>query len=184
MNEDTRQFVAFTVGPHHLAADIGSVKEILRPVTITPLPAAPEFIEGVIDLRGAVIPVMDLRKRFSSGRVDTDGLDGRQTDSDPKDTEHTRYVIAAIQHRIFALVVDEVTEVVRLPSGQVRSAPGMGGPNHPVTHVFQHQGKLHMVLDLSRLLSGKERLDLEDFAKGLGARDARDSQQGPIGEGS
>ncbi len=170
MNDKTRQFVAFTVGPHHLAADIASVKEILRPVDITPLPGAPSFIAGVIDLRGAVIPVIDLRSRFTSGQAA--GQDNGQKEQ-KDDREQTRYVIAAIERRIFALVVDAVTEVVRLPENQVRPAPGMGGPNHPVSQVFQHNGTLHLVMDLSKLLSSSERLDLEDFAKGLDAPEER-----------
>ena len=173
MSDDTRQFVAFRVGRHHLAVDIASVKEILRPIEITPLPGAPSFIEGVIDLRGAVIPVIDLRGRFvaSANRtLDQDTNDGDTEGGRSKEgsiLQDTRYVIASIDRRIFALVVDAVTEVIRLPAESIRPAPGFQSESQAVTHVFHYNDALHLVLSLSKLLTSAERVDLEDFSKNL-----------------
>ncbi len=170
MSDDTKQFVAFRVGRHHLAVDIASVKEILRPMEVTPLPGAPSFIEGVIDLRGAVIPVIDLRGRFvvpTSRNEDNGDTESGPTGQRGATLQDTRYVIASIDRRIFALVVDAVTEVIRMPAKSIRPAPGFQSESQPVTHVFHYNDALHLVLSLSKLLTSAERVDLEDFSKNL-----------------
>ena len=97
------QLACFRVGEALYALDILRIKEIIRPQKLTRVPKAPAFVEGVINLRGAVIPVVDLRKRFELSET---GI-GRKT----------RVIICALSGKIIGLVVDEVAEV-RLMSNQ------------------------------------------------------------------
>jgi purine-binding chemotaxis protein CheW len=144
----TTQLATFMVEGHEYALDIMRIKEIIVPLRITPVPRAPAFLEGVIELRGAIIPVVDLRKRF--------GL------AAPAPTRATKYIIVAIDRNIVGLVVDAVGEVVRAPAGELRPPPPLvanDGPS-PFAAVCRHAGRLIMVLDLDRVLTSHEKLSL------------------------
>jgi purine-binding chemotaxis protein CheW len=93
------------------------VREIIHPQPITPVPRAPVFVEGVIRLRGDVIPVIDVRKRF--------GLPATPA------TRRSRFLVVNVAGRRIALVVDEVREVLRLPRSEIRPAPALGAPGGP-----------------------------------------------------
>jgi purine-binding chemotaxis protein CheW len=112
---DIRQLVAFQVGENFYALDIMRIKEILNPVPITPVPKAPGFIEGVIELRGAILPVVDLRKRFDLPATPL-GRSGK-------------LVITAIEisgrRVVVALVVDGVLEPLRVAAEHFRAAPSL-----------------------------------------------------------
>ena len=111
------ELCTFRIGGEDYAVDIMRVREIINPLPVTPVPRAPSFIEGVIRLRSEVIPVVDVRKRF--------GLPA----ADP--TRRTKFIIARVGGRRIALVVDQVTEVVRLLRSEIRPAPTFaddGGP--------------------------------------------------------
>ncbi|NIQ10356.1 MAG: purine-binding chemotaxis protein CheW, partial [Gammaproteobacteria bacterium] len=99
----------FRIGAELYALDIMRIKEIIRPQKLTPVPKAPSFIEGVINLRGAVIPVADLRKRF-------DQPVGAET-------RKNRIVICSLVGKIIGLLVDEVTEVKRYGRKEIAPAP-------------------------------------------------------------
>src|SRR5574341_1282547 len=107
------ELCTFRVGGEDYAVDIMRVREIISPLPVTPVPRAPAFIEGVIRLRAEVIPVVDVRKRF--------GLPATPP------TRKTKYVVVRIGGRRLALVVDEVTEVVRLQRSEIRPAPTFAG---------------------------------------------------------
>ncbi|BDG05888.1 chemotaxis protein CheW [Anaeromyxobacter oryzae] len=111
------QLCTFRVGGEDYAVDIMRVREIIHPLPLTPVPRAPAFVEGVFRLRGEVIPVVDVRKRF--------GLP-----ADPP-TRRSRYVIVNVAGRRLGLVVDEVCEVLRVPRGDVRATPPLGDPRAP-----------------------------------------------------
>ena len=101
----TIQVARFHVGDEEYALDIMRIKEIINPAPITRVPRAPAFIEGIIELRGAFLPVVDLRKRF--------GLAPR-----PPGRE-TKYVIVSLEGRIVGLIVDRVTEVSRIATDDI-----------------------------------------------------------------
>jgi purine-binding chemotaxis protein CheW len=111
------QLCTFRVGGEDYAIDIMRVREIIRPLPITPVPRAPAFVEGVVRLRGEVIPVVDVRKRF--------GLPA----SPP--TRKTKFLVVHVAGRRLGLVVDEVCEVLRLPRGELRPAPSLVGLDAP-----------------------------------------------------
>jgi purine-binding chemotaxis protein CheW len=111
------QLCTFRVGGEDYAIDIMRVREIISPLPVTPVPRAPTFLEGVFRLRGEVIPVLDVRKRF--------GLPAGAS------TRKTKYLIVNVAGRRLGLIVDEVCEVLRLRRGEIRPAPalvGHGGP--------------------------------------------------------
>src|SRR5207237_570202 len=105
------QLAVFRIGDREYALDIMRIKEIIRPLPITPVPKAPPFIEGVVELRGAIIPMLDLRKRFEVPATS------------PSRT--TKYIVVGVEGRIIGLVVDAVSEVIRVQRDEVRPAPSM-----------------------------------------------------------
>ncbi|HYO53626.1 chemotaxis protein CheW [Archangium sp.] len=119
------QLCAFFVGPEEYAVDIMRVEEILQPQTLTPIRGAPPFIEGIIRLRGSIIPVVDLRKRLF-------GVEA------PVDTPKTRLLVCWLSRRRVAFTVDRVSEVVRLRRSEIKPAPAIGavGPAPFVVGVY------------------------------------------------
>lgn len=111
------QLCTFRIGGEDYAVDIMRVREIIHPLAITPVPRAPASVEGVVRLRGEVIPVLDVRKRL--------GLPA----SAP--TRRTRFLVVNVARRRIGLVVDEVCEVIRLPRAEIRPAPPLGDERAP-----------------------------------------------------
>lgn len=146
------------VGTALYAVDILRIKEIIRPIKITTVPNSPLFIEGVINLRGAVIPVIDLRKRFADATI----VDGRST----------RIVICLAFRRLFALVVDEVVEVRSYVREELQPAPKFfqGQETDIFLGVAHRADDLLMILDLERFLSLSR---MADFIPPPGALDDR-----------
>jgi purine-binding chemotaxis protein CheW len=103
------QVVVFRLGADEYGVDIASVEEIIRVPSISKVPKAPEYVEGVINLRGRVLPVIDLCKRLS--------LEPR------RDTRQSRIVIADIGTSAVGMIVDDVSEVLQMGSDQIRPAP-------------------------------------------------------------
>ncbi|HEX9306334.1 MAG TPA: chemotaxis protein CheW [Anaeromyxobacter sp.] len=111
------QLCTFRIGGEDYAVDIMRVREIIHPLPITPVPRAPAFVEGVIRLRGDVIPVLDVRKRL--------GLPATPP------TRRSRFLLVNVAGRRIGLVVDDVREVLRLPRSEIRAAPSLGAPGAP-----------------------------------------------------
>jgi purine-binding chemotaxis protein CheW len=97
--------------------DIRRIREVIHSLPIRPVPRAPEFVEGVVNLRGEVIPVVDVRRRF--------GLPASPN------TRKTKFLVAHVAGRVLALVVDAVLEVVRIPRSAIRPAPPPSGSEVP-----------------------------------------------------
>ncbi|MBC9783437.1 chemotaxis protein CheW [Heliobacterium chlorum] len=110
---DELQLVAFSLAGEEYAVDIHYVQEINRLLNITRVPKAPYYVEGVINLRGNVVPVIDLRKRFS--------LPPRET------TDRTRIIIIKVKDITVGIIVDGVSEVIRIQSSAVEPPPGLYG---------------------------------------------------------
>ncbi len=159
--QDETQLAVFSVGSEEYAVDIMQIMEIIRPQKVTKIPNAPAIVEGVINLRGRVVPVLDLRKRFG---VDT----GK---ADPK---KARVVILKLSGRVIGAVVDEVTEVIYMKSGQIESTPEAvkGIDTEYLKGVGKHGDRLIVVLDIDRLLTGRELKELSaaESAAGKSAR--------------
>ncbi len=145
------QLVTFSIGEEEFGVDILKVQEIIRTMEITKVPRAPDFVEGVINLRGKVIPIIDLRRRF--------GLESRGHD------KHTRIIVIEINNMIVGFVVDSVSEVLRIPANTVEPPPPVvaGLESEYISGVGKLEDRLLILLDLDRLLSGEERSMLDGF---------------------
>ena len=141
------KLATFRVGTAFYAIDILRIKEIIRPIKVTTVPNSPPFIEGVVNLRGAVIPVIDLRKRFAVATT----VDGRLT----------RMVICLVFRRLFALVVDEVVEVHSYVREELQPPPKFfqGQETDIFLGVAHRADDLLMILDLERFLSLSRMID-------------------------
>ncbi len=146
------QLACFRVGSELYALDIMRIKEIIRPQKLTPIPKAPSFIEGVINLRGAVIPVADLRKRFEQ--------------SIGEDSRKNRIVICSLAGKIIGLLVDEVTEVKRFGRKEIAPAPQfIKGPEAAYfLGVARRDEELIMLIDLEKVLSSDEKIALQKMS--------------------
>jgi purine-binding chemotaxis protein CheW len=149
--EDLLQLVSFKLGEEEFGVDILKVQEINRLVEITKVPRAPGFVEGVINLRGKVIPIIDLRKRF--------GLDLKEHDKD------TRIVVVDIDGSIMGMIVDAVSEVLRLPTSTIEPAPEIATSidSEYIRGVAKLEDRLLIFLDLSKVFSQQERQALSQM---------------------
>jgi purine-binding chemotaxis protein CheW len=147
-----RELVAFRVGSEEYAVDIQKVHEINRFTELIALPHAPEFIQGILNLRGRVIPVMSLRKRF--------GLSDQSQDAD------TRILVTEIAGRVVGFMVDSVSEVLRLPIESISPAPQLitNGQAEYLSGVGKSGDRLWVLLDLERMLSTGEMHALQKAA--------------------
>lgn len=145
-DDELLQLVTFSTGEEEFGVDILRVQEIIRTMAITKVPKAPEFVEGVINLRGKVIPIIDLRRRF--------GLQSKEHD------KHTRIIVIEINSMIVGFVVDSVSEVLRIPASTVEPPPPVvaGLESEYISGVGKLEDRLLILLDLDRLLS---RADIE-----------------------
>jgi len=151
---ETVQVACFFVGSEEYAIDIMRIKEIINPVAITPVPRAPGFIEGIIELRGAFLPVVDLRKRFDLPASAA--------------TRESKYIIVAIARRIIGLVVDRVVEVRRVATEQISKAPDMAVDLEArfFNGVVKWDERIVMMLDLDEVLSRAEKEQLRGMERG------------------
>ncbi len=134
------QLCAFFVGPEEYAVDIMRVEEILPPQRLTPIRGAPPFIEGVIHLRGSILPVVDLRKRLLG--------------PDAPVPAKTRLLVCWLGRKRVTFAVDRVSEVLRMRRSEIKPAPSMGavGPAPFVVGVCGQPERLKLLLDLKTLL--------------------------------
>jgi len=146
---ETIQVVSFKLGSEEYGVDIAQVQEINRMVAVTHVPRAPQFMEGVINLRGQLIPIIDLRARFGMPRAEH--------------TKNTRIVVTEIGAKRVGMVVDSVSEVLRLPVDQIEDAPEMltGVETEYIRGVGKIEDRLIILLDLGRIISGAEKRELE-----------------------
>ncbi len=143
-DDELLQLVTFSIGEEEFGVDILKVQEIIRTMEITKVPRADVFVEGVINLRGKVIPIIDLRRRF--------GLDSKPHD------KHTRLIVIEINNMIVGFVVDSVSEVLRIPAGTVEPPPPVvaGVESEYISGVGKLQDRLLILLDLDKLLSSED----------------------------
>ncbi|MGA8431415.1 MAG: chemotaxis protein CheW [Candidatus Sulfotelmatobacter sp.] len=134
--------VGFQVGRETYAVPITSLHEIVRVPEITAVPDAPSYLEGVINLRGKIVSVMDLRKRFGEKQVSLG--------------KHNRILVVEHGGKLAGLIVDSASEVLKIPAADVDPPPAAfqesGGLNC-VTGLGKVKGRLVVLLDMSKLLA-------------------------------
>ncbi len=143
-DDELLQLVTFSIGEEEFGVNILKVQEIIRTMEITKVPRAPEFVEGVINLRGKVIPIIDLRRRF--------GLVPKAHD------KNTRIIVNESNNIIVGFVVDAVSEVLRIPASTVEPPPPVvaGVDSDYISGVGKLQDRLLIMLDLDKLLSSED----------------------------
>ena len=143
-DDELLQLVTFSISDEEFGVDILKVQEIIRTMEISKVPRAPDFVEGVINLRGKVIPIIDLRRRF--------GLTHKQHD------KNTRIIVIEMTDVIVGFVVDAVSEVLRIPASTVEPPPPVvaGMDSEYISGVGKLEGSLLILLDLDKLLSSDD----------------------------
>lgn len=144
-SKELLQLVTFRLGNEEFSLDILRVQEIIRHMELTRVPRTPDFVDGVINLRGRVIPVLDLRKRFGLA-------------SDER-TNETRIIVVDVDSKTVGLKVDAVSEVLRLPADTVEPAPAIvtGAESDYIKGVGKLDGRLLILLDVEKILTKTER---------------------------
>lgn len=142
--EELLQLVSFHIGAEEFGLDILRVQEINRMVEITRVPNSPRFVSGVINLRGRVIPIVDLRERFGLARKEND--------------KNTRIIVVELKGRVVGFVVDSVQEVLRIPRSITEPPPPMvaGIGSEYITAVGKLEDRLLILIDLERILTSTE----------------------------
>lgn len=155
--EKELQIVGFRIGRETFGLPIGMVREIVRVPEITSVPNAPEYIEGVINLRGRIIPVVDLRKRFGEKVVEA--------------SKKNRIVVVELQNRAIGLIVNSASEVLKIPPSEIEAPHTVfqEGELNYITGVGKLRGRLVMLLDLNKILQRGELRRLEDAAESAAA---------------
>jgi purine-binding chemotaxis protein CheW len=140
---EEEQLVTFCLGNEEFGVDIMSVQEIIRIPPITRVPKAPIYVEGVINLRGNVIPVISLRTRFGMTRVE--------------ETDLSRIIVLQVQTKVFGIRVDAVTEVLRLDNEAIEPPPPitLGVESQFIRGVGKIEERLLIILELNQIMDGE-----------------------------
>lgn len=139
------QLVSFMLDHEEYGVEVLKVREIIRMPTVTRMPNTPPYVEGVINLRGKVIPIISMRKRF--------GL------MESEQTGHTRIMVMDVAGGLNGFIVDGVSEVIRIQGSDIQPPPSMvsGNINQDfITGVFNHQERLLIIMDIDRMFSDDE----------------------------
>ena len=149
-----QQIVGFRIGKENFGVPISIVHEIVRMIEVTAVPDAPAYIEGVINLRGKIIPVVDLRKRF-----------GEQAQSNRRN----RIMVAELDGRQVGLVVDSANEVLKLNPELIEPPPNIfdQGDLNYVTGVGKLGDKLVILIDLAKIMQRGELRRISDVAEAV-----------------
>ena len=147
------QLVGFRVGRETFGVPISLVREIVRVPEITAVPNAPEHIEGVINLRGRIVPVVDLRRRFGQ--------------KDPETSKKNRILVVELAGKIVGLIVQSASEVIKIPPSEIESPDSLlqESEHNCVTGVGKLHGRLILLLDLAKILQRGEINSLSSLAQ-------------------
>lgn len=146
------QLVSFELEREEYGIDVLFVREIIRMPDITKMPNTPDYLDGIINLRGTVVPIISLRRCF--------GLSNREND------RQSRIVVMEIDGGLTGFVVDAVAEVIRISAAEIQPPPAMTHDNAAqdcVNGVINHAERLLLVLDLNRLFSAEEKAAFESL---------------------
>lgn len=139
--QSEQQLVVFDLAQEAYGVDIGTVREIIRMQDVTSVPHRPDYVSGVINLRGRITPVVDLRKRFDLPQADI--------------TRDSRIVVVDIDGEDIGMIVDAVTEVLRISTSQIEPPSTMiaaGGSDY-IVGIAKLESRLVLLLDLERVLT-------------------------------
>ncbi|MCO7189991.1 MULTISPECIES: chemotaxis protein CheW [unclassified Pseudoalteromonas] len=143
-NDEVLQWVTYKLEDETYGINVMQVQEVLRYTEIAPVPGAPTYVLGIINLRGNVVTVIDTRSRFGLPSSDV--------------TDNSRIVIIEAEKQVVGILVDSVAEVVYLRSSEIDSAPNIGTEESAkfIQGVSNREGELLILVDLNKLLSDDE----------------------------
>ncbi|MDP5254776.1 MULTISPECIES: chemotaxis protein CheW [unclassified Vibrio] len=143
-NDEVLQWVTFQLEEETYGINVMQVREVLRYTEIAPVPGAPDYVLGIINLRGNVVTVIDTRARFGL-------VEGEVTDN-------TRIIVIESEHQVIGILVDSVAEVVYLRSSEIDTTPSVGTDESSkfIQGVSNREGKLLILVDLNKLLTDEE----------------------------
>ncbi len=150
-----KQLVLFRVANETFGVEIGLVKEIVSYQDVTPVPDAYDFVEGIINLRGKIVTIIDMRKRL-------------HVEAAPRE-KTTRIIILELEGKLMGMIVDAASEIIRIASETIGPAPELineMGAGY-ITGVAKHNDRLIVLLDLRRILSPQEVGRLDDLVTSL-----------------
>jgi purine-binding chemotaxis protein CheW len=140
--EELLQLVGFKLENEEYGVDILRVKEIIKMIKLTPIPSAPDYIEGVINLRGKIIPVVDIRRKMGMNKKEID--------------KNSRIIVVELNDKTLGFIVDEVSEVLRIPKSITEPPPSefaSGIDQNFITSIAKLEERLLILLDLERALA-------------------------------
>ena len=146
------QLVTFKLLGEEFGLPILDVREIIRMTNVTPVPHAPSFVEGVINLRGQILPVVDLRKRFNLEQKDVD--------------EDTRIIVVEIGNTLLGLIVDGVNEVLRIPSDTIAPPPSIvssGIGAEYIKGIGHYDEKMIILINLAKVFTTDEMNSMDNL---------------------
>ncbi len=148
--DDILQFVSFTIGNEEYAVNILQVQEILKMMEITAIPQTPAFIEGIVNLRGKVVPVINLRTKLNLDKIEYD--------------HNTRIIVVNINDKTIGFIVDNVREVLRIPKSITELPPQLvnGINTEYFSSIAKLENRLIIILNIDNLLS-KDEIDKLDI---------------------
>ena len=155
--ENIKSYLSFKIGDEYFAANVSFIHNIIEYCKITKVPEMPDYMLGVINLRGQVLPVIDSRLKF--------GIDKKEI------TGNTCIIVMEVEmdnQQVFVgVLVDGVSEVVELSENQIKESPSIGGKikNDFISGVYQDDDKFTMVLDMNKVISEEEVLALKEVAE-------------------
>ena len=143
------QLVTFNIGKEEFGVDILHVQEINRMTHITKVPNAPHFVEGVINLRGRVIPVIDLRLKLKIEKKEYD--------------KNTRIIVVEVENKTIGFIVDSVNEVLRIPANLTEAPPDMvsGIESEYIKSVGKLEDRLLILIDIQKIIQINEMKKLD-----------------------
>jgi|SRR5690554_703498 len=154
-SENEEQLIVFTVGDEEFGLNVLSVQEIIRYTKPTKIPHAPQFVEGVIDFRGEVIPVLNIRDRFAVAAA--------------TDNEFSVIIVVEYSGRVIGMTVDGVSDIMNLPEEKIQKAPEMAADEK--TKYLRAMGKLDerliLILDLEKIFNFHDEKLLEELTASL-----------------
>lgn len=152
--KENRQILVFSVANEEMGVDISCVREVLRPQPITPLPKTPPFVEGIINLRGHIVALIDLRKKLNAGQAE--------------DETRKRIIVCRINRSIVGLTVNTLKEIIALSEEEIRPTPevvSMQMETDVFSGIATIGNRVIPILDLERIITKKEVSELSTLER-------------------
>jgi purine-binding chemotaxis protein CheW len=146
---EKKEFLAFTLGSEEYCIDILKVQEIRGYETVTPIPNTPTFMKGVVNLRGIIVPIIDLRIKLELAKVEYD--------------QFTVVIILSIRGRVVGVVVDSVSDVIALEAEEIKEAPQMGAAikTDYIVGLVTMDDRMLIIIDIEKLATTEEIVQVE-----------------------